>query len=73
MNIPIYSSEEGYPSGSPSLRAIPGTTDNAVQGGHLAAFYKSCPKLQKAAQGTPERRFLVIPVLAIPTIYTCTS
>jgi hypothetical protein len=70
---PYYTTNEGYPDGSPSLKLIP-AGDNASQGGSYGNFAKQCfasiPQTDQIG-----RQFLVIPLPSVipTTTWVCAN
>ena len=70
--FPYWTTAEGWPTAYPSLRVIPGSDDNSVQGGYYRAFaYTKCPKIASSAPGSDDRKFLVVPLPFLPTWTKC--
>lgn len=67
---PYYASANGYPDFTPSLEAIP-RVDNQLQGSKYGTFVSTCARLRDSVKGTPDRRFLVVPVPWLPTSNYC--
>jgi hypothetical protein len=70
---PFYSTDEGYPVANPPFLKLVPAEQNAKQGTTLLAFYRTCPTLQNSDRGSPNRAFLVAPVIGVNTFGVCGS